>query len=34
MWKKNWETEFFFFALNTLNEAECLVCAQLIRKKG
>ena len=26
-------TFFFFFALNILNEAECLVCAQIIRKK-
>ena len=29
-WKKNWETE--FFALNILNEAQFLVCAQIIRK--
>ena len=24
---------FFLFALNILNEAECLVCSQIIRKK-
>ena len=29
MLKKNWESEFFFFALNILNEAEYLVCAQI-----
>ena len=35
MWKKNWETKKkkMIFSLNILNEAECLVCAQIKRKK-
>ena len=31
MWKKNWETK-ILFALNILNEAECLLWTQIIRK--
>ena len=27
-----WETQ-FFFALNIVNKAECLVCSQIIKKK-
>ena len=30
-WKKNRKSD--FFALNTLNKANCLVCGQIIKKK-
>ena len=34
MWKKNWKTEYFFLQKYIiLNEAECLVCEQILRKK-
>ena len=32
MWKKNWKRD-FFFTLNLLNEAECLVSAQIKKQK-
>lgn len=32
MWNKEWEND-FLFCLNVLNEAECLVCSQILKSK-
>lgn len=31
MWNTEWENE-FLFSLNCLNDAECLVCNQVLKK--